>query len=156
MSKIDLHVEGSGSWKLLRGAFPLSTCRSIWAAGLQRRGCSRRVANRAPREARRRCWTWWTSASLLATRPCGLSGGVVAGLWALTTCADSSLQAKTACVSVRNPVSDCVFSCVGVLVVRQVCGDETAWAPYKGVREGCLEGVLGAQVPGGEAGARRT
>jgi len=36
------------------------------------------------------------------------------------------------------------------------CGDETAWAPYKGVREGRLEGVLGAQVPGGEARAGRT
>ena len=46
-------------------------------------------------------------------------------------------------------------ACFRVLVCSWCdrCGDETAWAPYKGVWEWCLEGVLGAQVPGGEAGA---
>jgi hypothetical protein len=87
-------------------------------------------------------------------------------LWTVGRCGCGALGANRVCrfvVAGENGVRACENSWLlthgARWMVRRTTlpmGSGMLQAGGKGVREGCLQGVLGAQVPGGGAGARRT
>jgi hypothetical protein len=86
--------------------------------------------------------------------------------WTVGRCGCGALGANRVCrfvVAGENGVRACKISWLlthdARWMVRRTTlpmGSGMLQAGGKGVREGCLQGVLGAQVPGGEAGAGRT